>query len=1179
MSPKTVNRNNIFLFMILMILLSPSVLFASSPAPDRYLNHTHGDTLSVFGNDATLQIDIVSSADELLITCSADPSVDIECVTALPSIAFGEEQNLLSAVSATHLSSTEMLVTDPVSATIWRIDFSVDPTATLWRTTTFEDDVLVSPTAITSSGETVFFSEGMLQDETFGCGDMSCMNAQPGGIHWVRNAEGGVLGSVGELEAQLPLTATKALTRATVNEVAELWAITGSPSRFLRFDIASNAFIANWSIPRTVSCDGVSLFMNEPHSIAAMRENVIIGSDNAIALYDVNGNFLRSIWMPDYTHEDLDGAARLIDFATEESGEHLFVLFEMEDSSRRLVHWTYESIAPRGSTVHNVNLKSVDGYTSIQPAIDIACTGDTITVARGNYREELFIYGKALRIAADDDIIGDVVIQPPLTENTSSVVTASLIGSPGLVLDGLVITQGAGTLLDDSRYGGGIFAYEADVRISRSFIIGNSADFGGGIAVIAPRNTSLTNVGIIENTASSKGGGIYSSGEGLFPVATVDLAFSSFYRNRNETEGFGGGLHIETTMIDTHSSILFDNGDVSISFSDEEEIEGCLLWSDLVPQNEWAGLPLFDCDEVSQDNIHDDPLFVLDGSDWLPNVHLHYASPAIDAGHPNTEFTEPDSTRADMGMYGGPAGDWYPQWMPEEIIGDDDDSAAEPEEAYIGIGLQVSGCQMSSSRTGPLGLFLVMLVGLGGLMRKRSVFPVLLLALVAVPGIALAEDDPTPKEAVVVLVTNADEAQKKLTPRLENEELVIQQLGGDLLMGDAWITGVSLRNICPTPSLSQQYIVEQIEKAQRKIDEFKIEDGQADLTSLRQTLTCLVEPIDPEILWRLYFFEAVAHFYRSDEATRDIDAALHRTLVIRPSQPYDNNYPPDLGQRYRVLQGEVMGMTHAKILATVGDESEVWIDGIAVLTTGVSVIPGEHLLQFKDVDGKMRGGTFIIGDNGLALIGDGMQIAGMLRQLDVADQNRLADWFRAELEIDAKRIWFFDDSFVLATLGEVAPDINFSSSILAKPGPKFLLGVGGGYQFASGWHYGLAAIDGSIGLIGALRLDVFGRVGIGASRENLDGSFTRPILILGGVGPVLRINTDPVAPRFGLYFQLAGNSPGGGDVESIVLPGAAASAGVEFRLREGLLVRPNIEVGFVGEFLTVRASLQFVLGK
>jgi hypothetical protein len=51
-------------------------------------------------------------------------------------------------------------------------------------------------------------------------------------------------------------------------------------------------------------------------------------------------------------------------------------------------------------------------------------------------------------------------------------------------------------------------------------------------------------------------------------------------------------------------------------------------------------------------NIHQDPMFV-DSLDF----HLQMYSPCVDAGHP--DIKDPDSSRSDMGAYGGPLGETY----------------------------------------------------------------------------------------------------------------------------------------------------------------------------------------------------------------------------------------------------------------------------------------------------------------------------------------------------------------------------------------------------------------------------------------------------------------------------------------------------------------------------------------
>jgi len=54
----------------------------------------------------------------------------------------------------------------------------------------------------------------------------------------------------------------------------------------------------------------------------------------------------------------------------------------------------------------------------------------------------------------------------------------------------------------------------------------------------------------------------------------------------------------------------------------------------------------------SMGNIFTDPMF-MGGNDY----HLQAFSPLIDAGDP--EIFDPDSTRSDMGIYGGPLGESY----------------------------------------------------------------------------------------------------------------------------------------------------------------------------------------------------------------------------------------------------------------------------------------------------------------------------------------------------------------------------------------------------------------------------------------------------------------------------------------------------------------------------------------
>ena len=56
-------------------------------------------------------------------------------------------------------------------------------------------------------------------------------------------------------------------------------------------------------------------------------------------------------------------------------------------------------------------------------------------------------------------------------------------------------------------------------------------------------------------------------------------------------------------------------------------------------------------------SISENPLFVApdtDGNPYNDDWRLQPLSPCIDAGDPDPAFNDPDGTRNDMGIYGGP---------------------------------------------------------------------------------------------------------------------------------------------------------------------------------------------------------------------------------------------------------------------------------------------------------------------------------------------------------------------------------------------------------------------------------------------------------------------------------------------------------------------------------------------
>ncbi len=115
---------------------------------------------------------------------------------------------------------------------------------------------------------------------------------------------------------------------------------------------------------------------------------------------------------------------------------------------------------------------------TIQAAIDLASSGDTILVAPGTYSERIRFLGKDLEILSSD---GPGVTS--IVGNGNGSVVSFLDGEgPGAILDGFTITGGGGTRRNGSEYGGGIVGRDASPTLRNNVITNNQATVGAGMA-------------------------------------------------------------------------------------------------------------------------------------------------------------------------------------------------------------------------------------------------------------------------------------------------------------------------------------------------------------------------------------------------------------------------------------------------------------------------------------------------------------------------------------------------------------------------------------------------------------------------------------------------------------------------------------------------------------------------
>lgn len=361
-----------------------------------------------------------------------------------------------------------------------------------------------------------------------------------------------------------------------------------------------------------------------------------IGDEQVYKLYP-NGDIGEKRWIK--TADDFTGF-----------GYKLNAIYEINSFERNFyatgLDLTYQaSQAPETPTTptppartENITIKVPLDYSTIQAGLDASINGDTISVSKGTYKENIVI-NKNIKLVGE---------------------SANYVTIDGQGNDSAIIVNGA----DDFSIQKLIIKSQNQKAI---YCTGNSKTKGvikniifkdSKWGIYAENNCELT---ILNNIIYNNRASDNKDGGGIFVKDNLSHNITTEIRN-NTIDDNHHGIWIDNSKVKTMNNIVSSNmgsgastgiylksGEINNSYSD--------TWGN--GANTYGGVGMGD------GGIFLDPRFV---STRERNYHLAWGtgnvSPCTNAGHPNTEYNDSKLLtgsvyRNDMGAYGGPDNKWW----------------------------------------------------------------------------------------------------------------------------------------------------------------------------------------------------------------------------------------------------------------------------------------------------------------------------------------------------------------------------------------------------------------------------------------------------------------------------------------------------------------------------------------
>lgn len=348
---------------------------------------------------------------------------------------------------------------------------------------------------------------------------------------------------------------------------------------------------------------------------------------------------------------------------------------------------------------------------TIQEGIDIAQKGDTVLVDDGIYFENTKFRGKSITVASHflldknpDHILNTIIDGSQFTNLDSSSCVLFCGEDTTTLLIGFTLQGGKGTAYDlndlnESKYagmwtqeGGGVLFIESDAMIKNNLIMNNEAaarqgfnyNGGGGISSFWGNPRIYNNV--IMNNRAMSGNGSSSYGPGIVTNKSDGIIRNNIvYHNITST---GGAIFIDIK----HGAIIENNTIVANNCprgsggftlrGTKSTVRNNIIWGNSPSTNQIDRIEnsLFEyC--ISEQEFSSRPTIYSTIPTFDERFQLLSDSPGVDLGNPDTAFNDIEDnsnpgyarfpslgeTRNDIGAYGGPHAEIFPDFHYEEI--------------------------------------------------------------------------------------------------------------------------------------------------------------------------------------------------------------------------------------------------------------------------------------------------------------------------------------------------------------------------------------------------------------------------------------------------------------------------------------------------------------------------------